>query len=51
MSNNVSWFGNDRKKPKEVVGKVGSGVAGIGKLLVVGLALGLGFKAFGAMGD
>ncbi len=49
MSDKVSWFGEE-KKPKEIVGKVGSGVAGIGKLLVAGVLLGVGIKAFtGAM--
>ena len=51
MSSDVSWFGDDRKKPKEIVGKAKDGVVGIGKLLVVGLALGLGFKAFGSAMD
>ena len=49
MSDKVSWFGDGRKKPAEVVGKAKDGVVGIGKLLVVGLALGLGFKALGGM--
>lgn len=51
MSNDVSWFGDNRKKSKEIVGSVKEGMVGVGKLLIVGLALGLGFRAFGAMSE
>ncbi len=51
MSKNISWFGEEKRKPKEIVGNTKDAVVGVGKLLVVGLALGLGFKAFGAMSD
>jgi len=51
MSDKVSWFGDNRKHPKEIVSNAKDGLVGVGKLLVVGLALGLGFKAFGAMSD
>lgn len=51
MAKEVSWFGDNRKHPKEIVSKTKDGLVGVGKLLVVGLALGLGFKAFGAMND
>ncbi len=51
MSDKISWFGEERKKPKEVVRDTKDTMVGVGKLMVVGLALGLGFKAFGAMSD
>ena len=51
MSDKVSWFGDGRKRPKEIVGSAKDGVVSVGKLLVVGLALGLGFRAFGAMNN
>ncbi len=52
MSEKISWFGDERKKPKEVVGRVGNGMVGIGKLMIAGIMLGVGIRAFtGAMGD
>jgi len=51
MSDNVSWFGDGRKKPKEIVGKAKDGIVGVGKLLIAGLALGIGLKAFGSAMD
>ena len=47
MSKEISWFGGEEKKPKEVVRNTKDAVVGIGKLMVVGLALGLGLRAFG----
>lgn len=50
MSDNVSWFGDNRKKPTEIVGKAKDGVVGVGKLICAGVLLGVGIKAFsGAM--
>ncbi len=51
MSDKVSWFGDERKKPKEIVGNTKDAMVGVGKLMIVGLALGIGFQAFGAMSD
>ena len=51
MSSDISWFG-EGKKPKEIVSKAKDGVVGVGKLVVAGVLLGVGIKAFtGAMGD
>lgn len=51
MSDDVSWFGDNRKKPAEIVGKAKDGVVGVGKIICVGLALGLGLKAVGSAMD
>ncbi len=47
MSDKISWFGDGKKKPTEVMGNTKDAVVGIGKLMVVGLALGIGLKAMG----
>ena len=47
MSDKVSWFGDERKKPKEIVGNTKDAVVGIGRLMVAGLALGIGLRAVG----
>lgn len=51
MSDKVSWFGDGRKKPTEIVGKAKDGVVGVGKLICVGIACGLGLKAMGSVMD
>lgn len=51
MSNDVSWFGDSRKKPKEIVGNAKDGLVGVGKLIVVGIGLGIGLGAIGVMSE
>lgn len=51
MSDKVSWFGDERKRPKEIVSKAKDGVVGIGKLICAGVLLGVGLKAFGSAMD
>lgn len=51
MSDNVSWFGNEMKGPKEIVGKAKDGVVGVGKIICAGVLLGVGIKAVGSSFD
>ena len=51
MSDNVSWFGDGRKKPKEIVGNTKDKVVGIGKLIIAGVMIGVGLKAVGVAMD
>jgi len=51
MSEKISWFGDERKKPKEIIGNTKDTVVGLGKVVLAGLCLGVGIKAFGEVMD
>ncbi len=51
MSENVSWFGDEKKGPKEIIKGVSKITVGVGKIVVVGVMCGLGLKAVGSSFD